>query len=75
METNVLFFPGFESIFGYTLLFAQAVYALFSFIIVRQVKLMNSSFNTPLEKPFRFLALVHLLLSIAVLLISLVVLL
>ena len=75
MGTDVLFFPGFETIFGYALLFAQAVYALFAFIVVRQVKLMNSSFNTPLEKPFKLLALVQLLLSIAILLISLVVLL
>ncbi len=70
MDPEVLFFPGFESAFSYALLFGIAVYALFAFITVRQVKILNASFTTPNKGLFVFLARIHLLLSLGLLILA-----
>jgi len=75
MGTNILFFEGFELIFTFAVLFAEAVYALLAFIMVRQVHLMNASFSTIMKSTFLILARLHLLLSIGLLLLSLLILL
>ena len=75
MGTNILFFEGFELIFTWAILFAEAVYTLFAFITVRQVRLMNSSFSTILKGSFLLLARFHLLLSLGLLFLSLLILL
>jgi hypothetical protein len=70
-----LFFPGFEMIFTYAIIFAEVVYTIFAFITIRQVHLMNSSFSTPLKSAFNLIAELHFLLSIGLLLLSLLLLL
>ena len=42
----------------------SAIYAIFSFMVVRQVSLMNESFKTSLHGFFTFLAWVHFLVAI-----------
>ena len=71
MGTNILFFEGFELIFTYAVLFAEAVYALFAFIMVRQVRLMNASFDTVIKSVFLFFARLHFMLSLGLLFLSL----
>jgi len=75
MGTDILFFEGFELIFTFAVLFAEAVYAVLAFIMVRQVRLMNVSFNTIIGKTFLLLARLHFLLSIGLLFLSLLILL
>lgn len=71
MGTNILFFEGFELIFTYAILFAEAVYTLLAFIMVRQVRLMNASFNTTIKSVFLFFARLHFMLSLGLLFLSL----
>jgi len=42
----------------------SVIYAIFSFMVVRQVSLMNKSFTTSLNAPFTFLAWVHFFVSL-----------
>lgn len=53
-ETNLLLLMGkvFFIVIG-------AIYAVFAFMVVRQVNLMNKSFTTPLHSFFTFLAWAH----------------
>ena len=71
MGTNILFFEGFELIFTYAILFAEAVYTLLAFIMVRQVRLMNASFNTTIKSVFLLFARLHFMLSLGLLFLSL----
>ena len=71
MGTNILFFEGFELIFTYAVLFAEAVYTLFAFIMVRQVRLMNASFDTVIKSVFLLFARLHFILSLSLLFLSL----
>ncbi|MBD3365846.1 hypothetical protein GF360_00715 [candidate division WWE3 bacterium] len=75
MEPNALFFTGFETIFSYALLFGEAVYVLFAFITVRQVRLMNASFETIMKPVFLTVARLHFVFSLGLFLLSLLLLL
>lgn len=51
----------------------SVIYAIFAFIVVRQVSLMNKSFTTSLHGFFTFLAWVHFFIALlAILLVFLV---
>lgn len=75
MAPNFLFFEGFETILRYAILFGEAVYVVYSFILVREVRLMNSSFSTIMQPVFLLLARLHLLVGIGLLFLSMLLLL
>lgn len=47
----------------------SVIYAIFAFMLVRQVSLMNQSFTTPLHAFFTFCAWAHFVVSLLVVLI------
>jgi len=51
-------------------IFAEAFYVLFAFILVRQIKLMNRSFHTQMAPLFRLMGLIHFWASIVLVVIS-----
>jgi hypothetical protein len=55
---------------SFFILLLEFLYIIFSFLITRQVKLLNGSFNTPYEATFRFIANTHFLVSIGVFVLS-----
>jgi|GEM_PF-6004258 len=55
---------------GFLILILEFLYIIFSFLITRQVKLLNGSFNTPYEGKLRFIANIHFLVSIGVFILS-----
>lgn len=71
MGAEFLFFEGFETLLRYSILFAQAVYSIYAFILVRQVRLMNSSFSTIMKPVFLLIARIHMLATIGLLFLSL----
>lgn len=72
-ETLANFFTlgGFIQIIKYLVLGAEFVYLLFAFIITREVSLMNRSFKTSAAPLFTVAALLQLLATILVIVISL----
>lgn len=54
--------------------FGFGIYLVFAFVVVRQVKLMTDTLEVDFEKPVIFLAYIHLLFAICVLLLSVIVL-
>lgn len=50
------------------------LYAVFSFMVVRQVSLMNETFSSPLNKLFAFLSWVHFFVAVLAILIVFIVL-
>ncbi|RJR26856.1 hypothetical protein C4561_03720 [candidate division WWE3 bacterium] len=70
-----LFSPqGFSSIMQMLAMFIQVVYVLFSFMLTRQVKIMNRSFSTSMATPFSFFANLHFLVAVALVIMSLIIL-
>lgn len=66
-----LFTPaGFVQIIQFLIVILEILYGLFAFIVVRQVRLMNSSFKTSYASVFTFLAFVHFFLAIGLVAIS-----
>lgn len=55
---------------GFSILTLEFLYIIFAFLITRQIKLLNSSFNTPYEASFRLTANMHFIFSILVFVIS-----
>lgn len=55
---------------GFSLLTLEFLYIIFAFLITRQIKLLNNSFNTPYESSFRFIANMHFIFSILVFIVS-----
>lgn len=51
-----------------------AIYVVFSYVIVRQVQLMTDTLVIGFEKQLKFLAFVHFLFAIAVLIFSIIIL-
>ncbi|OGC68194.1 hypothetical protein A2415_02760 [candidate division WWE3 bacterium RIFOXYC1_FULL_39_7] len=67
-----LFSPqGFSSFMQMMILGIQVIYVLFAFMLTRQVKIMNRSFTTHLSGFFMFVANIHFLIAIAVVLVAL----
>jgi len=50
------------------------VYLVFAFVIVRQVNLMNTTVETEVRKPIEYFSYIHLILSLAVLILAFVIL-
>ncbi|GIW69296.1 MAG: hypothetical protein KatS3mg101_0043 [Patescibacteria group bacterium] len=48
-------------------LLAVASYTIFSFLLMRQIKLMNRSFSTPLKRLFTFFGRAHFFVSLILL--------
>lgn len=51
-----------------------AIYVIFSYVIIRQVQLMTDTLVIGFEKQLKFLAFVHFLFAIAVLIFSIIIL-
>lgn len=60
----------FVYLISFSTLVLEFLYIVFAFLITRQIKLLNNSFNTPYEKSFRFIANMHLLFSVIVFIVS-----
>jgi hypothetical protein len=69
---NIFTPQGFGQLMGWLIVVLQAVYLLFAFITVRQVSLMNRSFSTEIAPLFSFIAYVHFLAALLILVISIV---
>jgi len=54
--------------------FALGLYIAFALVVVRQVQLMTDTLEVGFEGPLRFLAIMHLLFAIAVLIFALIIL-
>ena len=63
-------FPSLLQDYGYLIefliLILEFLYIIFAFLITRQVKLLNDSFNTPYEAFFKGIAGLHFIISIGV---------
>lgn len=68
--TNLFTLDGFIQLIKYLVLFGEVVYLFFAFLVTRQVSLMNKSFHTGVAGLFSFVALIHLLATILMILIS-----
>jgi hypothetical protein len=75
MDINLSLFENFEIFLHYLFFLLEGVYVLFAFLMMKQVRLMNTGFKTPAAAFFTLLARLHFLAAIIVLLISLVLLL
>ena len=47
-------------------IFFMAMYIVFAFILMRQVRLMNDSLSTPVKHVFSLVALIHFLASLLI---------
>ncbi|EKD99582.1 MAG: hypothetical protein ACD_22C00230G0006 [uncultured bacterium] len=66
-----LFTPaGFTDLLRFVVIIIEALYVIFSILVVRQVNLLNKSFKTESAGLFSMLSYVHLFLSFLLLLIS-----
>ncbi|MBT6401168.1 hypothetical protein HN803_05820 [candidate division WWE3 bacterium] len=54
------------------LLFTEALYGMFAFVVLRQIDLMSKTFKTDYAGFFKFVALAHFLTVVAVFLLSLI---
>lgn len=50
----------------------EVVYAIFAFLVLRQVHLMNESFKTPWSVFFAFLAWIHFLAAVLLFLLTII---
>lgn len=55
---------------GFVVIAAAILYAVFAFILMRQVNLMNKSFTTPAEPLFSAFARIHFFCSLIVILLA-----
>lgn len=55
-------------------LFAEAIYAVFAFIVVKQTALMNKSFQTGIHALFTLISQIHFFAAVALLILSLIIL-
>lgn len=55
---------GLGAFFEILLVGLMLVYVLFAFILVRQIRLMNKTFSTPLATRFRIAGIVHFLIAV-----------
>jgi hypothetical protein len=70
-----LFSPtGFVGIIQFLIVILELAYVMFSFIQVRQVKLMNTSFKTSASSVFTLVAAVNFLASVFLVVLSLMIL-
>ena len=53
---------------------AEAVYAIFAFIVVKQTALMNKSFHTPIHMFFTLLSQAHFFATVGLFVLSLIIL-
>jgi hypothetical protein len=67
---NILTTQNIASFFKILIIILEAVYTMFAFLTVRQVRLMNVSFITSIKALFSLVARVHLLFSIGLILLS-----
>ena len=65
---------GFVGIIGFLIVILELAYVIFSFIQMRQVKLMNTSFKTSATPLFTLAAMVNFLASVFLVVLSLVIL-
>ncbi|KKR81624.1 MAG: hypothetical protein UU26_C0001G0065 [Candidatus Daviesbacteria bacterium GW2011_GWC1_40_9] len=63
---SILYGPYYVHFIGYVLLFIEFVYVFFAFLLVRQIKLMNKSFKTPMGPFFTFIGKIHFIAAIVV---------
>ncbi len=66
---------GFVDVISLLLIFIEVVYIFYAFLLSRQIKLMNSSFNTPIGTLFTFAGRIHFVASLIVAGISILILL
>jgi len=65
-------FEHFEKVMQALVISLQFLYALFAFIMVRQVKLMNTSFTTYAARTFTFLARMHFFAALGMIVLTLI---
>lgn len=63
---NIVELLTFNNILYVLLMLLEFLYLIFAFLIMRQVKLLNASFNTPHEGMFRLVSRVHFLIALGV---------
>ncbi len=68
--TNLFTLDGFIQLIKYLILIGEIIYLLFAFLVTRQVSLMNKSFHTAAAGLFSLVALIHMLATIMMILIS-----
>lgn len=68
--TNLFTLDGFTQLIKYLILFGELIYLVFAFLVTRQVSLMNKSFHTGVAGLFSLVALIHMLATIMMILIS-----
>lgn len=59
-------------LFGLLLIMLELFYLFFAFLMTRQIKLMNRSFNTPAAGVFRFLGAMHMFAAFVVLIVTII---
>ena len=55
-------------------LFALTIYAIFAFVVVRQIQLMTDTLEVGFEAPIRFLGISHLIFSLVIFVLALIIL-
>jgi len=69
---NLIPAAGVITVTDFVVLFFVAIYVIFSFLLMRQIRLMNKSFSTPLGALFSFFGRLHFFVALMLLLAALV---
>jgi len=69
---NIFSIKGFVGLMEFMIILMEIIYVLYAFILTRQIRLMNKSFNTPTQPLFSFLAHIHFLASIILVIFSII---
>jgi len=69
---NLIPAAGVVTVTDFVVLFFVAIYVIFAFLLMRQIKLMNTSFSTPLGAVFTFFGRLHFFVALMLLLAALV---
>ncbi len=70
--TNLIPAEGVITVTDFVVLFFVAGYVIFAFLLMRQIRLMNTSFSTPLGAVFSFFGRLHFFVALILLLAALV---
>ncbi|OGC80085.1 hypothetical protein A3K01_03285 [candidate division WWE3 bacterium RIFOXYD1_FULL_43_17] len=69
---NLIPAAGVITVTDFVVLFFVAIYVIFSFLLMRQIRLMNKSFSTPLGALFSFFGRLHFFVALILLLAAIV---
>lgn len=65
-STDILVYFGLVPVVKISIIIIQFTYVVYSFILTRQIKLLNQSFCTPFKKFFRLISYLHFFASVLI---------